>query len=457
MKKIWLLIAAVAIVSCKNEAPIKYAVLTGKITNKLPGEFTVNSMDRSFKETIEIAEDGSFVDTLTLKAGTYMLYDGKNATPVYLSEGFNVNVAYDANDFKNTLAFTGEGSEISNYLQAKSKTEKEIMGEGMGVYELEEDEYKAKFNEIKTALNNLLTSTEGISEEFKSKEQRNINYGYLKSINIYERYHAHFAKKPEFKVSEGFLAELDGMDYSNEEDFLFSSDYKNLVSSHYFKQASKLAEKDSIDADLAFLKTAAQIQGETIKNSLLFENAKYGITYTENLEEYYTAFINASTNEDNKKEITETYNKLKVVAKGQPSPKFENYENYAGGTTSLDDLKGKFVYVDVWATWCGPCKAEIPYLKEVEAKYHDKNIEFVSISIDKAADHDKWKTMVEEKELKGVQLFADNDWNSQFVKDYLIKGIPRFILIDTEGNIVSSNAPRPSSPKLISLFNELNI
>jgi len=93
----------------------------------------------------------------------------------------------------------------------------------------------------------------------------------------------------------------------------------------------------------------------------------------------------------------------------------------------------------------------------VEAKYHGKNIEFVSISIDKAADHDKWKTMVEEKELKGVQLFADSDWNSQFVQDYLIKGIPRFILIDTEGNIVSSNAPRPSSPKLISLFNELNI
>jgi len=96
-------------------------------------------------------------------------------------------------------------------------------------------------------------------------------------------------------------------------------------------------------------------------------------------------------------------------------------------------------------------------LKEVEEKYHGKNIEFVSISIDKASDHKKWKTMVNEKELGGIQLFADNDWNSAFVKDYQIQGIPRFLLIDTEGNIVDSNAPRPSSSELIDLFTELSI
>ena len=146
-----------------------------------------------------------------------------------------------------------------------------------------------------------------------------------------------------------------------------------------------------------------------------------------------------------------------TVAKGETSPKFVNYENYKGGTTSLDDLKGKFVYVDVWATWCGPCKAEIPFLKEVEKQYHGKNIEFVSLSVDKAADHDKWKTMIAEKELGGIQVFADKSWESDFVQDYLIKGIPRFIIIDPQGNIVSSNAPRPSSPKLIEMFDENKI
>ena len=67
---------------------------------------------------------------------------------------------------------------------------------------------------------------------------------------------------------------------------------------------------------------------------------------------------------------------------GKPSPAFEDYENYKGGTTSLADLKGKYVYVDVWATWCGPCIAEIPSLKKLEKQYHGKNIQFVSLSVD---------------------------------------------------------------------------
>ncbi len=65
--------------------------------------------------------------------------------------------------------------------------------------------------------------------------------------------------------------------------------------------------------------------------------------------------------------------------------------------------------------------------------------------------------MVKEEELSGIQLFAPNDWSSDFVSDYGIMGIPRFILIDPEGNIVNANAPRPSSDELIDLFNELEI
>jgi len=139
---------------------------------------------------------------------------------------------------------------------------------------------------------------------------------------------------------------------------------------------------------------------------------------------------------------------------GNPSPTFA-YENHKGGVTKLEDLKGKYVYVDVWATWCAPCRAEIPFLKKIEEKYHGKNIEFVSISIDKLKDKDKWRAMVTDKELGGVQLFADNDWNSQFVKDYGINGIPRFILIGPDGNVVNANADRPSSADLDKVLSEL--
>lgn len=153
------------------------------------------------------------------------------------------------------------------------------------------------------------------------------------------------------------------------------------------------------------------------------------------------------------------------LPKGAPSPTFEAYENYKGGTTSLSDLKGKYVYIDVWATWCGPCKVEIPSLKALEKQYHGKNIQFVSLSIDDDRSHggswdkarEDWKAMIADKELSGVQLFAPNGWQSQFVLDYKIKGIPRFILIDPNGNIVTPDAPRPSSPELTELFTSLNI
>jgi thiol-disulfide isomerase/thioredoxin len=139
---------------------------------------------------------------------------------------------------------------------------------------------------------------------------------------------------------------------------------------------------------------------------------------------------------------------------GNPSPEFE-YENYKGGKTKLSDLKGKYVYIDLWATWCGPCRAEIPFLQKTEEKYQGKNIEFVSISIDKAKDNDKWKKFVADKNLGGVQLFADKDWESEFVMSYDVTGIPRFILIDPNGNILNSDAARPSSTELQTLLDSL--
>ena len=158
------------------------------------------------------------------------------------------------------------------------------------------------------------------------------------------------------------------------------------------------------------------------------------------------------------------------LPKGSESPTFKDYENVDGTTTSLEDLKGKFVYVDVWATWCGPCKAEIPFLKEVEKEYHGKNIEFVSLSVDDGRGYkadskeesaalakEGWKKMIADKELGGIQILAPKGWQSEFVQNYKISGIPRFILIDPEGNVVSPDAPRPSSEKLKELFTELNI
>ncbi len=174
------------------------------------------------------------------------------------------------------------------------------------------------------------------------------------------------------------------------------------------------------------------------------------------------SMIVAQIENDNKRFIdylTKNYEtkhaSLVKFAPGKPSPKFNNFENYRGGTTSLDDFKGKYVYIDVWATWCGPCIAQIPYLKKIEEEYHGKNIEFVSISTDRQNKHQTWKDMIKNKDMTGVQLFAGNDHS--FSQAYDIRGIPRFILIDPQGNIVDANAPRPSDPRLKEIFSTLEL
>ena len=457
MKKLLFFAFTLVLFACKEDATIDYAIISGKITNKEIGDVTINSYDITLTETLSVSEDGRFTDTLSTEISSYVLYDGKNPIFLHLEPGYNLTINYNAQDFDNSLSISGKGSETNNYLFVKRKNEQKLFGQANETYILSESQFKEKFLTIKKSQDSLLNNIKGIPEVFKLKEKRNLQYSYLNNILNYERIHKYFTKNEDFKVSDDFLDELKKVDYLNQEDYQFSNDYKNLLVNHYSKKADELAKSDSIENDIAFLKTVSSVTNESIKNGLLFDFANESMSYSKDLETFYNMFSTASTNEKNNTIITEKYHKLIVLNKGQPSPKFVDYKNYAGGTSSLDDLKGKYIYIDVWATWCGPCIGEIPSLKKVEEQFHDKNVEFVSISIDRKADFEKWKMMIQEKELKGVHLFADSDWSSSFVKDYQIQGIPRFILIDPDGIIVDSNAPRPSSPELIELFTSLNI
>ena len=96
-------------------------------------------------------------------------------------------------------------------------------------------------------------------------------------------------------------------------------------------------------------------------------------------------------------------------------------------------------------------------MKELDAEYRGKDLAIVSLSIDKMENKEKWKSMVRDQNLTGIQILADQDWRSEFVTAYNITGIPRFILIDPEGNIYDANAPRPSDPRLKALLNSLSL
>lgn len=127
------------------------------------------------------------------------------------------------------------------------------------------------------------------------------------------------------------------------------------------------------------------------------------------------------------------------------------YPDTSGKSVSLSDFKGKVVLVDVWATWCGPCKQQIPFMKELEEEYKNKDIVFLSISVDENDKKQDWLNMIKEKDMKGVHLFASG-W-SKICKDYNITGIPRFMVFDKLGNVVSIDSPRPSNPQLKEILN----
>jgi thiol-disulfide isomerase/thioredoxin len=154
--------------------------------------------------------------------------------------------------------------------------------------------------------------------------------------------------------------------------------------------------------------------------------------------------------------VKDKYRHMEGMLEGNPAPDFK-LPDPDGKLVSLNDLKGKYLYIDFWATWCGPCIKEIPSLKKTEEEYRGKNIRFVSISYDKPGDREKWKSYVRDNQLTGIQLLADQEMHDLYNKTFNIDLIPRFILLDPEGKIVSGNAPRPSSPRLKELLDKVGV
>lgn len=124
------------------------------------------------------------------------------------------------------------------------------------------------------------------------------------------------------------------------------------------------------------------------------------------------------------------------------------FKDADGNEVSLSQFKGKIIYIDVWATWCGPCIDEKSHFESLIDQFatEKENIAFLEISIDK--DEKKWKKMLQNKKLKGVQLNTNKGFKSDLCQDFSIWGIPRFIIIDKNGMVVKSNAQRPSNPEI---------
>lgn len=134
------------------------------------------------------------------------------------------------------------------------------------------------------------------------------------------------------------------------------------------------------------------------------------------------------------------------AVQGKPAPDFK-LENLEGGQTSLSDLKGKVVYLDIWATWCRPCLEEMKKGKKLkEAFVGNNDVVFLYVSIDKEAE--KWRSYVKNNNIHGTHLISREGAEEKLLERYDVPYIPRFVLIDKQGNIVQYEAKAPSDASI---------
>ena len=122
-----------------------------------------------------------------------------------------------------------------------------------------------------------------------------------------------------------------------------------------------------------------------------------------------------------------------------PFPDDVVLEDADGNVVDISSFKGKYLYIDQWASWCGPCCREVPYLQAIEKEFQDSNVVFLSIATD--TDKEAWKNKMVELNMHGNQL---HDRNNTLCNALNVKGIPFFLIYDKEGKLHTYKAMRPS-------------
>lgn len=436
-------VASVFFASCGSSEK-KPVSLKGNIENSTADSIFLISND--IRRTVAVS-DGMFSDTISLTSPSYFkLYAGNQFTWLYLKPGGELTLKTDMNQFDDKLKFEGSLAAANNFLAQKMIRQIKLTGNPSEFFKKDAAAFKQSTDSYKSELLAELDKSSA-ADDFKKLEKENIGFEYLLMLAQYPQAHS-FYTGTETEMPSEFGKELEGTDLDNETNFIQIPAYRDLVLYQNSRKLDELSSGDEAE------KLIAGIKSQKIKDGIMSQLLMYTISSGgPDAQKYYDIVQKYSKDEDLKKRATAEFEQVRKLLPGSPSPEFI-YPDINGKDVALSDLKGKLVYIDVWATWCVPCLQEIPSLKKLEADYHNKDIQFVSMSIDQKKDFEKWQRMVKEKELKGIQIFADNDWNSQFVRDYNINGIPRFILLDRDGKIINADAPRPSDPNIRLLIDE---
>jgi len=390
--------------------------------------------------TTNLAEDGSFAFMFKpTYEGFYAVGSPdmlKGQFQIYLKPGDKAEIAFDNVNAEFTGTNTPENTVLNNWANlTKSLKRKSVYF--MGSF----SSYVDFFPE--------LTAVAAQTDAFrKTINTKNTKFnGLMKELTFFDMdfYAINFLRTPRSKHPQksDYPAYYSTIVVKNK----FPND--NILGTLYGKRAmgmyAEFAAGNMADVNqrLSFLTTNNQ-KGEYV----LYSEGRFIKSYDKykSMVDQYGQYLQSPSQ---KKRLEVMNAELYSTKAGGIASDFE-YPDVNGKMVSLSGQKGKVVLVDVWATWCGPCKKEIPSLKQLEKEMHGKDIVIMSVSVDEEKNKETWLKMIKDENLGGVQLFASG-W-SKITKDYKITGIPRFMVFDKKGNVVTVDAPRPSDPKLKELL-----
>ena len=415
-------------------------VLDFNVSDKTAGEVVL--VVHNDINTIALDQEGKAEFVLTGCDAAYArLFYGRDFKWVYLEKGDRASVSFDGRDFSGTFAFDGEKAPAVKYLNTIKLTALPDSD-----YALPFEEFLAKTQaKEKDAVKLMKANGLKSAGNFVKMEEAKIKYAYGATLLMHSVGHKMMTGNMGYEPSDAYYEVIDS--YLADDAMLADLDeYRGFA-----VEAAHLLDAANRNVTALYPKTVAQMNfvtdrfsDEKLRSTLLHYLAapyvdRFGTEDIQDLENIYRTYVK---DEALLADFEAKYDKWNLSAVGKPSPALSAVD-IDGKEWTLEDFKGKYVYIDMWATWCGPCKREMPYLKELEERFADAQIVFLGLSVDK--DKEKWEEMVTSGAMTGVQLHLGTQ--SKFQKAYNVEGIPHFILLDKNGVVISKDMTRPSAPE----------
>ena len=367
------------------------------------------------------------------------VYYGSRSRIIYLEKGDRARISFEGKDFDGTFLFEGSKAPVVEYLNTIVYTP--LPDES---YALELDEFAAALEKKEQDAVKLLKMHSLKScGDFVSRETARIRYMYGNMMLRYPVGHPMRASNPAWKP--------DGEYYDKVREYLMENpqwadldEYRNFM-----VELAHVLDSENRNVTEPYRKSLAQMSfvadnfkdPKTLQVLINYIAVSYvsffGIDDIQDMLNLHRTYV---TDPILKAEFQKSFEKWDRAKPGKPSPDFVATD-ISGKTYTLADFKGKYVYIDLWATWCNPCRKEFPFLKELEQKFEGAAITFLGLSVE--GSREKWESMVRSGAFSGVQLYLGP--RTEFQKSYNIEGIPRFILLDRDGVIINPEMTRPSS------------